>query len=79
MKLTIKEWRHCCSEAMTRHAPPYDVVLIPGNSRPEWETCDPYCIDLGTEIPIQTEIRIKVGSGYIQEMRTYASARDKIR
>ena len=69
MKLTIKEWRHCCSAAMVDHAPPYDVLLIPGNSPPRWETCAPYSVDMGTETPIQTEIRILVGREYIQSMR----------
>ena len=69
MKLTIKEQRRCCSAAMLGHAPPYDVLLIPGNSAPQWETCDSYSVDLGTEVPIQTEIRILVGREYIQSLR----------
>ena len=69
MKLTIQEQRHCCSGAMLDHAPPYDVLLIPGNSPPQWRTCAPYSMDLGTETPIQTEIRILVGREYIQSLR----------
>ena len=69
MKLPIQGQRHCCSAAMVDHAPPYDVLLIPGSSSPRWRTCAPYSMDLGTETPIQTEIRVLVGREYIQNLR----------
>ncbi len=72
IKLTDKELRQCCSDALAGHPPPYDVLVIPGESAPEWEECDPYIVDLGTLVPIQAEIRIVVGENYIFSARARA-------
>lgn len=79
MKLTKKEQLVCRLDAMDEEPPPYEVLVIPGDSPPEWESCSPYCVDIGTDIPIQTEIRVLVGEEYVEMIRAVASARDKIR
>ena len=75
MKLTPTEQQVCRTAAMAVEAPPYDVVVIPGEAPPEWEGCDAYWLDVDGEHPIRTEIRVVVGEGYMKTAR----AEDKIR
>ena len=69
MKLTPAERLVCRVVAMRVEPPTYEVVLIPGESPPEWEECDPYCIAGDEDYPIQTEIRVTVGVSYILKLR----------
>ena len=69
MKLTPKEQLVCRVVAMVEEPPPYDVVVIPGDSPPEWEDCDAYWLDIDGEHPIRTEIHVLVGAQYIAQSR----------
>ena len=69
MKLTHEEQLVCRIVAMVEEPPPYDVVVIPGDSPPEWEDCDAYWLDIDAEHPIRTEIRVVVGAQYIAQSR----------
>ena len=69
MKLTPTEQQVCRTDAMAVEAPPYDVVVIPGDSPPEWEGCDAYWLDIDGEHPIRTEIHVLVGAQYIAQSR----------
>ena len=75
MKLTPKEQLVCRVVAMIEEPPPYDVVVIPGDSPPEWEDCDAYWLDIDAEHPIRTEIRVVVGEGYMKTARAEEPAR----
>ena len=80
MKLTPREQSVCCVAAMTNEPLPYEVVVIPGESPPEWQASDARWLDLGkNQPPTRTEIRITVGEGYMKTLRAEAAARDKIR
>ena len=79
MKLTQKERFNCRVVALSDNPPPHEVVVIPGNSPPDWEECKPYFIDDGFGNMVQTQIRITVGEEYMKTWRKEAVARDKIR
>ena len=73
MKLTEKECQDCRIDASVDEPPEYEVVVIPGWGQPAWEECDPYDIYGAQGYPIRAEIRVTVGSQYIEQLRVHTA------
>ena len=71
MKLTQREEDSCRVDAFAEIIPPYEVRIVPGWGQPEYETCEPYRIDLGVDTLIRTELHITVGQEYMEALREH--------
>ena len=67
--------RLVCRVAALRDEPPlYEVVVIPGDSAPEWRACSSYTIEGIDGESIDTEIYITVGCEYMETLRARVTA-----